>query len=71
MLRMDFVDVSVNNIISKASVTLFRGCAVNICCKVFKVNLPSLSVNKMSVPPVNAVKVTTAIVYYRATLCTF
>ena len=62
--RNECVHVSVNSTIRKASVTLFSKCAVNIRRKVFKVVLPSLSVNTISVPPVNVVKFTTIVVYY-------
>ena len=43
--------------------THFSECAVNVRCKVFKVVLSSLSVNTVSVPPVNVVKVTTTPTY--------
>ena len=36
--------------------THFSECAVNICLKVFKDILASLSVNTVSIPPVNSVK---------------
>ena len=61
--RNECVHVSVKNAICKATVTHFNECAVNIPRKVFKVLLPSLSVNTVSVPPVNVVKVTTAPTY--------
>ena len=52
--------VSVNHTIWKASVTHFSECALNVCRKVFKVVLSSLSVNTVSV---NVVKVTTTPTY--------
>ena len=54
---------SVNHAICKASVTHFSECAVNVCRRVFKVVLSSLSVSTVSVPPVNVVKVTTTPTY--------
>ena len=61
--RNECVHVSVKNTICKATATHFNECAVNIPRKVFKVVLPSLSVNTVSVPPVNVVKVTTTPTY--------
>ena len=43
--------------------THFSECAVNVRHKVFKVVLSSLSVSRVSVPPVNVVKVTTTPTY--------
>ena len=48
----------VNHTICQASVTHFSG-AVNVRRKVSKVVLSSSSISKISVPPVNVVKVTT------------
>ena len=62
-VRNECVHVSVNHTICKASVTHFSECAVNVRRKVFKVVLLSLSVNTVSVPPVNVVKVTTTPTY--------
>ena len=61
--KNECVHVSVNHIICKASVTHFSECAVNVHRKVFKAVLSSLSVSKVSVPPVNVVKVTTRPTY--------
>ena len=49
--------------ICKASVTHFSECAVNVRRKVFKVVFSSLSVNAVSVPPINVVRVTTTPTY--------
>ena len=52
-----------NRPIFKASVTHVSECAVNVCRKVFKVDLSRLSVSAISVPPFNVVKVTTTPTY--------
>ena len=52
--RNECVHVSVNYTICKVSVTHFSECAVNVPRKVI---LSSLSVNTVSVPPINLVKV--------------
>ena len=61
--KNECVHVSVNNTSCKASVTHFSKCVTNVHYKVFKVVLPSLSVNTVSVPPVNVVKVITTSIY--------
>ena len=61
--RNECIHVSVNNAICKTSVTHFSECAVNVYRKVFKVVLSSLSVNTVSFPLVNVVKVTTTPTY--------
>ena len=61
--RCECGHVSINCTICKASVTHFSEYTVNIRCKVFKVVLPSLSVNTVSFPPANAVKVTITLSY--------
>ena len=61
--RHDYVHVSVNHTICKASVTYFSECAVNVLRKAFKLVLRSLSVRTVFVPPVNVVKVTTTPTY--------
>ena len=53
------VHVSVNLAIFKTFVTHFRERAVNVCHKVFKVVLSSLSDYTVSVLPIDVVKVTT------------
>ena len=62
------VHVSVNNAICKDSVTFFSGCTVNIHCKMLKVVLTSVSVNTVSAPPVNVVKITTTPTYQYSNL---
>ena len=57
------VHVSVDYTICKVSVTHFSECAVNVLRKVI---LSSLSVNTVSVPPINVVKVTTPRPYRHA-----
>ena len=49
--RNEFVHVSVNYTISKASVNHFSECVVNVRRKVFKVVLSSLFVSTASAPP--------------------
>ena len=62
-VRNECVLFSVSHTICKASVIHFSECALNFCCKVFKVVLSSLSVSTVSVPPINVVKVTTTPTY--------
>ena len=61
--RNECVHVSVNQTICRASVTHFSECAGNVRRKVFKIVLSSISVNAVSVSPVNLVEVTTTPTY--------
>ena len=61
--RNECYDVYLNRIICKASVTHFNEYAVNVRCKVFRVVLTTVSVNTVSVPAFNVVKVTITLSY--------
>ena len=63
LISNECVHVSLNNTFYKISATLINECTVIVCRKVFKVVLPSFSVNTLSVPPVNVANVRTTLSY--------